>query len=82
MKTAINTIVSRTVKRLKPNASHIERDILSSLCYGCVDDDFLAQSDDVSEALLFCVLEGLVPGQDSQYGVECGPWLFCFLGRG
>jgi hypothetical protein len=38
--TASNTIVSRTVKRLKPIASHVERDILSSLCCGYVDEGF------------------------------------------
>jgi hypothetical protein len=58
--TASNTIVSRTVKRLKPNASHTERDIVSSLCCGCVDDDFLAQSDGGLEALLQSTLDDLV----------------------
>ena len=51
--TTIKTIVSKTVKRLKPNASHIERDILSGLCCELVDNAPLAQG---VEALLSFVL--------------------------
>ena len=55
--TAINTIVSKTVKRLKPNASHTERDILSSLYCELVDNAPLAQG---VEALLSFVLDNVV----------------------
>jgi hypothetical protein len=69
--TVSNTIVSTAVKRLKPNASHIERDILSSFCCESVDDAPLTPSNNVPEALLRFVLDDFVSGQDSQYGVQC-----------
>jgi hypothetical protein len=55
--TASNTIASKTVKRLKPNASHIERDIFCVLCCELVDDAPLAQG---VEALLSFVLDKVV----------------------
>ena len=60
--TVSNTIVSTTVKRLKPNASHVERDILSGLRRESVDDAPLTPPNNVPEALLRLVRDDLVPG--------------------
>jgi hypothetical protein len=50
--TASKTIVSRTVKCLKPNVSRVERGIFSNFAANPQMMSFLAQSDDVSEVLL------------------------------
>ena len=76
--TAIKTIVSKTVKRLKPNASHMERDILPGLCCELVDNAPLAQG---VEALLSFVLDNVVLRRNSVQG-QVPQWRFRSLQKG